>query len=95
MVMEDFVTYDYATQTYSNVSRTTPHSLAGEAQFIPQYGEEGVLLLFGGKNPMDRGVASLEMLQTLAPFRIMIFIRIPFIPKRLRMRLRDDTHSVL
>ncbi|OBT40559.1 hypothetical protein VE00_08585 [Pseudogymnoascus sp. WSF 3629] len=61
MVMEDFVTYDYATQTYSNVSRTTPHSLAGEAQFIPQYGEEGVLLLFGGKNPMDRGVASLDV----------------------------------
>ncbi|OBT98643.1 hypothetical protein VE01_03598 [Pseudogymnoascus verrucosus] len=61
MVMEDFVTYDYATQTYSNVSRTTPHSLAGEAQFVPQYGEEGVLLFFGGKNPVDRGAASLDL----------------------------------
>ncbi|OBT74650.1 hypothetical protein VF21_06409 [Pseudogymnoascus sp. 05NY08] len=61
MVMEDFVTYDYATQTYSNVSRTAPHSLAGEAQFVPQYGEEGVLLFFGGKNPLDRGVASLDL----------------------------------
>ncbi|KFZ24499.1 hypothetical protein V502_01034 [Pseudogymnoascus sp. VKM F-4520 (FW-2644)] len=61
MVMEDFVTYDYATQEFSNVTRTTPHSLGGEAHFVPQYGEEGVLIFLGGKNPLDRGVASLDL----------------------------------
>ena len=61
MVMEDFVTYDYATQEFANVTRTTPHSLGGEAHFVPQYGEEGVLIFLGGKNPLDRGVASLDL----------------------------------
>lgn len=61
MVMEDFIIYDYATQKFSNVSRTTSHSLAGEAQFVPQYGKEGVVLFLGGKNPMDRGAASLDL----------------------------------
>ncbi|OBT61174.1 hypothetical protein VE03_09452 [Pseudogymnoascus sp. 23342-1-I1] len=61
MVMEDFVTYDYATQTFSNVTRTAPHSLGGEAHFVPQYGEEGVLVFLDGKNPLDRGAASLDL----------------------------------
>lgn len=61
MVMEDFVIYDYGTQKFSNVSRTTPHSLAGKAQFVPQYGKEGVVLFLGRKNPVDRGAASLDL----------------------------------
>lgn len=61
MVMEEFVTYDYETQTFDNQTRATPHSLQGEAQFAPQYGEEGVLLFFGGKNPTDRGVAGFDI----------------------------------
>ncbi|KFY17031.1 hypothetical protein V491_05138 [Pseudogymnoascus sp. VKM F-3775] len=61
MVMEDFVIYDYGTQKFSNVSRTTPHSLAGKAQFVLQYGKEGVVLFLGGKNLVDRGAASLDL----------------------------------
>lgn len=61
MVMEDFVTYDYATQTFTNVTRTSPHSFGGEAHFVPQYGEEGVLVFLDGKNPLDRNVASLDL----------------------------------
>ncbi|KFY44477.1 hypothetical protein V495_03428 [Pseudogymnoascus sp. VKM F-4514 (FW-929)] len=61
MAMEDFVIYDYETQKYNNKTRTASHSLFGEAHFVPQYGEEGVLLFLGGKNPMDRGVASLDI----------------------------------
>ncbi|KFY67141.1 hypothetical protein V496_01715 [Pseudogymnoascus sp. VKM F-4515 (FW-2607)] len=61
IVMEDFVTYDYATQKFTNVTRTTPHSFGGEAHFVPQYGEEGVLVFLGGKNPLDRNVASLDL----------------------------------
>ena len=54
---EQLVTYDYKTQTFKN--QTHPfHSYAGEAQFVPQYGEEGVILFFGGIQRADRGVGN-------------------------------------
>jgi hypothetical protein len=54
IVMEQFLTFDYETQEFKNRARSTPHSLDGEAQFVPQYLKEGVLLFFGGREPIDR-----------------------------------------
>lgn len=54
--MNQFLIYDYATQTFEN--RTHPaHYIQGEAQYVPTYGEEGVVVFFGGKTPVDRNVA--------------------------------------
>ncbi|OBT58193.1 hypothetical protein VE04_02010 [Pseudogymnoascus sp. 24MN13] len=54
--MNQFLTYDYETQTFEN--RTHPaHYIQGGAQYVPTYGEEGVVLFFGGKTPVDRNVA--------------------------------------
>ncbi|OBT90273.1 hypothetical protein VE02_01270 [Pseudogymnoascus sp. 03VT05] len=63
MVMDELITYDYATQKFTNattnVTQTSPYRFGGEAHYVPQYGERGVLLFFGGKNPSDRGVNSI------------------------------------
>jgi hypothetical protein len=54
--MNQFLIYDYATQTFEN--RTHPaHYIQGEAQYVPTYGEEGVVVFLGGKTPVDRNVA--------------------------------------
>lgn len=54
--MNQFLTYDYETQTFEN--KTHPaHYIQGEAQYVPTYGEEGVLVFFAGKTPVDRNVA--------------------------------------
>lgn len=54
--MNQFLTYDYATQTFENKTHPT-HYIQGEAQYVPTYGEEGVLVFFAGKTPTDRNVA--------------------------------------
>lgn len=60
LAMNQFLTYDYETQTFEN--KTHPaHHIQGEAQYVPTYGEEGVLLFFGGKTPSDRNVAENNM----------------------------------
>lgn len=61
MVMEGLVTYDYATQKFDNVTQPPPYRLMGEAHFLPNYGVEGVLLFFGGRDPVDRSVKSLNI----------------------------------
>lgn len=66
---EQLVTYDYKTETFKN--ETHPfHAYGGEAQFVPHYGEEGVILFFGGIQRADRtisnegvGVANLSTIQ--------------------------------
>lgn len=67
--MEQLVTYDYKTQIFNNETRPF-HAYGGEAQFVPQYGEEGVILFFGGIQRADRtistdgvGVANLSTIQ--------------------------------
>ncbi|KFX94138.1 hypothetical protein O988_06458, partial [Pseudogymnoascus sp. VKM F-3808] len=54
--MNQFLTYDYKTQKFEN--RTHPaHYIQGEAQYVPTYGDEGVVVFFAGKTPTDRNVA--------------------------------------
>ncbi|KFY47081.1 hypothetical protein V495_02105 [Pseudogymnoascus sp. VKM F-4514 (FW-929)] len=68
MAMEQFVTYDYKTQTFKNQTHSQ-HAYGGEAQFVPQYGEEGVVLFFGGIQlpdksfQLDNQAANLSMIQ--------------------------------
>ncbi|OBT67305.1 hypothetical protein VE03_02745 [Pseudogymnoascus sp. 23342-1-I1] len=57
MTMDQLVTYDYKTQTFKNET-LSHHSYGGEAQFVPQYGEEGVIIFMGGIQRTDRAVAS-------------------------------------
>ncbi|KFZ00192.1 hypothetical protein V498_00247 [Pseudogymnoascus sp. VKM F-4517 (FW-2822)] len=60
LAMNQFLTYDYETQKFEN--RTHPaHYILGEAQYVPTYGEDGVLLFFAGKTPTDRNVADDNM----------------------------------
>ncbi|OBT63644.1 hypothetical protein VE03_07295 [Pseudogymnoascus sp. 23342-1-I1] len=60
LAMNQFLIYDYETQTFEN--RTHPaHYLQGEAQYVPTYGEEGVLVFLAGKTPTDRNVADVNM----------------------------------
>lgn len=63
MVMDELITYEYTTQKFTNVTinvtETSPYRFGGDAHFVPQYGEEGVVLFFGGKNPPNRGVDSI------------------------------------
>lgn len=63
LAMNQFLTYDYATQTFEN--KTHPaHYIQGGAQYVPTYGEEGVLIFFGGKTPTDRNVADQNLADT-------------------------------
>ncbi|KFY26049.1 hypothetical protein V493_04293 [Pseudogymnoascus sp. VKM F-4281 (FW-2241)] len=56
LAMNQFLTYDYETQSFEN--KTHPaHYIQGGAEYVPTYGEEGVLIFFGGKTPTDRNVA--------------------------------------
>ncbi|KFY47383.1 hypothetical protein V494_00008 [Pseudogymnoascus sp. VKM F-4513 (FW-928)] len=61
--MNQFLIYDYETQTFEN--KTHPaHYIQGGAQYVPSYGEEGVLIFFGGKTPTDRNVADDNLADT-------------------------------
>ncbi|KFX99331.1 hypothetical protein O988_03920 [Pseudogymnoascus sp. VKM F-3808] len=68
MAIDQFVTYDYKTQTFKNQTHPS-HPYGGEAQFVPQYGEEGVVLFFGGIQLVDKSfqlnnaVANLSIIQ--------------------------------
>ncbi|KFZ17849.1 hypothetical protein V502_04382 [Pseudogymnoascus sp. VKM F-4520 (FW-2644)] len=69
MAMEQLVTYDYKTQTFKN--QTLPfHSYGGEAQFVPQYGEEGVILFFGGLQRADRSVSGDDGVQNISTIQV-------------------------
>ncbi|KFY08954.1 hypothetical protein V492_05765 [Pseudogymnoascus sp. VKM F-4246] len=69
IVMDEFVTYDYATQEFTNITHAN-HTFMGEAHFVPHYGEEGILVFFGGKKPDDRGVALTDISATLGDIHI-------------------------
>lgn len=56
LAMNQFLIYDFESETFEN--RTHPsHYIQGEAQYVPTFGEEGVLIFFAGKTPEDRNVA--------------------------------------
>jgi hypothetical protein len=56
LAMEQFFTYNSGNQSWFNNTLPGQHYLHGEGQYVPIYGEEGVILFFGGAWPTDRTV---------------------------------------
>jgi hypothetical protein len=56
-VMPGLVVYDFQDKTWSNLSTTAYSScgcaVLGQAQFIPRFGEDGILAILGGDSPDD------------------------------------------
>jgi hypothetical protein len=53
LALTDMVDFNFANQSWSNQTVSNQHFVFGEAQYVPTFGQEGVVLFFGGKWPSD------------------------------------------
>lgn len=66
LAVDNFLAYTYSNSSWTNITTPQPlntYNLYGEAQFVPIYGREGVVLFFGGKDPSTRGVNGVDAIQ--------------------------------
>lgn len=73
LALSDMVNFNFANQSWSNQTVSGQHFVYGEAQYVPTFGQEGVVLFFGGSWPSDASVgvsSSLVGLDTILVYDI-------------------------
>jgi hypothetical protein len=55
--LEEMLSYNFGNQSWYNLT-LAEHYMLGEAQYVPIYGAQGVILFFGGYWPSDNSVES-------------------------------------
>jgi hypothetical protein len=71
--LTDMVDFNFANQSWYNQTISGQHFLFGQAQYIPTFGQDGVILFFGGKSPSDTsttGSSSVSRLDTILVYDI-------------------------
>jgi hypothetical protein len=63
--LEEMLSYNSGNKSWYNLTLAGQHYMWGEAQYVPIYGAQGVILFFGGFWPWDRSVESPSSLATL------------------------------
>ena len=63
--LDEMLSYNSGNQSFYNLTLAGQHYMWGEAQYIPIYGAQGVILFFGGFWPSDDSVDSPSSLATL------------------------------
>jgi hypothetical protein len=63
--LEEMLSYNSGNQSWYNLTLAGQHYMWGEAQYVPIYGAQGVILFFGGSWPSDHSVESSSSLATL------------------------------
>jgi hypothetical protein len=63
--LDEMLSYNSGNQSFYNLTLAGQHYMWGEAQYIPIYGAQGVILFFGGFWPLDDSVDSPSSLATL------------------------------
>jgi hypothetical protein len=63
--LEEMLSYNSGNQSWYNSTLAGQHYMWGEAQYVPIYGAQGVILFFGGYWPSDHSVDSPSSLATL------------------------------
>lgn len=61
VALSSMVNFNFASQSWTNQT-IEQHFLLGEAQYVPNFGEEGIILFFGGQWPSDTSVGALSAL---------------------------------
>ena len=64
-VLEEMLSYNSGNQSWYNLTLAGQHYVLGEAQYVPVYGAQGVILFFGGFWPSDSSVESLSSVASL------------------------------
>lgn len=60
VALPSMVDFNFANQSWSNQSLPDQYYISGEAQYVPTFGQEGVILFLGGLWPSDASVATGE-----------------------------------
>ena len=63
--LEEMLSYNSGNQSWYNLTLDGQHYMLGEAQYIPIYGAQGVILFFGGFWPADHSVESQSSVASL------------------------------
>jgi hypothetical protein len=61
IAMEEMLSYNFTDGSLYNQTLPGQHYILGEAQYIPIYGKEGIILFLGGKQPSDRNFQETTM----------------------------------
>ena len=63
--LSDMVDFNFANQSWYNQTFPDYHIALGEAQYVPTFGQEGVILFFGGNWPSDANVGGFDSIAGL------------------------------
>jgi hypothetical protein len=73
LALTDLVDFNFANQSWYNQTISGQHFLWGQAQYVPTFGQDGVILFFGGKWPSDTstgGSSSVSRLDNILVYDI-------------------------
>ena len=65
LALEEMLSYNSGNQSWYNLTLAGQYYMLGEAQYVPIYGAQGVILFFGGFWPFDNSVESRNSVASL------------------------------